>query len=228
MTNGNALTKTFTVRNTGTTTLNLGTVTTSGGNLSDFTLDILGMSPTVVPGGNTAFRVRFTPGASGTRSTTLTISSDDSDESPFVLNLTGNGVTPVCTPPPANMAAWYTAENSAIDVIGGNSGTLSGGVTFVPGKVDQAFSFDGIDDLVTVPDNPSLQMTNAVSVDFWANGNATESISLLKKVVIGRMELRTMASDFTTVHLDLPFISIGQAVGRVCLLRQTDNGITMP
>src|SRR6185369_14512070 len=124
--------------------------------------------PTVAPGGHTVFRVRFTPGASGARDTTLTISSDDSDENPFVLDLTGNGVTPICTPPPPNMTAWYTAENNAIDVIGGNNGTLSGGIAFVPGKVNQAFSFDGIDDLVTVPDSPSLQMASAVSIDFWA------------------------------------------------------------
>ena len=52
--------------------------------------------------------------------------------------------------------SWWPGKENAQDVIGPNDGTLQGGTTFAPGMVGQAFSFDGIDDHVLVPDDPSL------------------------------------------------------------------------
>ena len=52
-----------------------------------------GMSTTVAPGGSTTFTVTFTPSASGTRNATLHIASNDADENPFDVALSGNGLT---------------------------------------------------------------------------------------------------------------------------------------
>src|SRR5439155_762752 len=62
-------------------------------------------------------------------------------------------------------------ENNADDIQGTNNGTLQGGATFVPGKVGQAFSLDGSDDYVLVPDPPdnSLDFSGDVTVDAWIN-----------------------------------------------------------
>src|SRR5262249_18811281 len=46
---------------------------------------------------------------------------------------------------------WWKAEGNAVDSIGGNNGTLQNGTTFAPGMIGQAFSFDGINDYVSVP-----------------------------------------------------------------------------
>ena len=46
-------------------------------------------------------------------------------------------------PPPAGMVGWWPGDGNAKDIVDGNPGTLQGGVTFAPGLVDQAFSFDG-------------------------------------------------------------------------------------
>ena len=80
-----------------------------------------------------------------------------------------------CTRAPGGMEHWWPANGNAKDVQGSNDGTLQGGTTFDAGKVDQAFKFDGNDDYVEVPNDPSLNPT-AVTVDAWiypsdVNGN---------------------------------------------------------
>ena len=94
--------KTFTLRNTGTATLNVNlTINVDGANAGDFVVDTTGMSPVIGPGGHTAFTVTFTPSAAGPRSATLHISSNDLDENLFDINLTGTGSS-VNNPPVAN------------------------------------------------------------------------------------------------------------------------------
>ena len=45
--------------------------------------------------------------------------------------------------PPAGMVSWWPGDGNADDIVDGNPGTLSGDATFAPGKVGQAFRFDG-------------------------------------------------------------------------------------
>ena len=73
-------------------------------------------------------------------------------------------------PAPAlpGLTDWYRAEGNADDGVGGNPGTLVGGVSFAPGKAGQAFSFNG-SSYVSVPDAPSLSFTGAVTLDAWVN-----------------------------------------------------------
>jgi Ca2+-binding RTX toxin-like protein len=76
--------------------------------------------------------------------------------------------------------AWYTADASTKDVVGGHNGTLHGGVTFAAGEVDQAFDFLGnAGGYVDVPSSPALQPANAVSVDFWVKGSPPAGTSYL-------------------------------------------------
>jgi streptogramin lyase len=48
-----------------------------------------------------------------------------------------------CITPPLGLVGWWPGDGNANDLISSNFGTISGGVTFAPGKVGQAFSFDG-------------------------------------------------------------------------------------
>jgi Ca2+-binding RTX toxin-like protein len=52
--------------------------------------------------------------------------------------------------------------------VGGNPGTLHGDVTFVPGKVGQAFDFDGNGDYVDLGSEASLDLPGSMSVSLWA------------------------------------------------------------
>lgn len=72
-----------------------------------------------------------------------------------------------CVIPTNGMYAWYPAEGSANDTIGGNHGTLENGTAFMPGKVGQAFSFDGSDDRVVIPHSANQNPGSNFTVDAW-------------------------------------------------------------
>jgi hypothetical protein len=72
-----------------------------------------------------------------------------------------------CTPPPSGLVSWWKGESNALDSVSGNNGTLQGGVIFAAGEVGQAFSFNGSNSYVQVPDSSSLRLTNELTVEFW-------------------------------------------------------------
>ena len=89
--------RTFTIYNTGTSNLTLsGTpiVVVGGTHSADFTVTSQPTSP-VVASGNTTFTVRFNPSATGTRSATLSIANDDTDENPYNFSIQGTGTNDV-------------------------------------------------------------------------------------------------------------------------------------
>jgi len=88
--------------------------------------------------------------------------------------------TNVCITAPLNLVSWWPGDNNTNDIVDGNHGTLQGGASFGAGLVGQAFSFDGVDDFVMVPDNPSLNFgTNDFTFDFWVKFNTTEGEQIL-------------------------------------------------
>lgn len=87
---GSPLVRTFTLRNTGTGTLNLTGVTKNGTNAADFTVGSLVSS--IAAGGSATFDVTFNPSTLGAKSAAIHIGSNDGDENPFDINLTGIGV----------------------------------------------------------------------------------------------------------------------------------------
>lgn len=76
-------------------------------------------------------------------------------------------IIPACVLPPFEMVAWYPGDGNALDIQGGNTATLQNGAGFGPGKVAQAFSFDGVDDFVEVADNSAASVTGSLTIDAW-------------------------------------------------------------
>jgi hypothetical protein len=72
---------------------------------------------------------------------------------------------------PATVGLWHLDAGGgtvAADSSGqGNDGTLSGSVTWVPGRFGDALAFSGASARVTVPDSPSLEPAAAVTVSAW-------------------------------------------------------------
>ncbi len=92
---GGTQTRTFVISSFGTGPLTLtGTprVQVSGANAADFTVTVQPPS-TVTNGTNTTFQVVFDPSATGMRTATLSIGSDDSDENPYTFDIKGTGNT---------------------------------------------------------------------------------------------------------------------------------------
>ena len=75
-----------------------------------------------------------------------------------------------CVSPPAGLVAWWPGEGDALDLVGGNDGTLGGGVTFTNGEVGQAFSFGGGSFQVPQSDLWAFG-TNSFTIELWANFN---------------------------------------------------------
>lgn len=73
------------------------------------------------------------------------------------------------------LVSWWRGENNANDSIGGNNGTLQGGTTFVAGKSGQAFSFDGIDDFVSIPPTAGIIDNGPGTIELWFKANAVPS-----------------------------------------------------
>ena len=85
----------FTVRNTGSDTLNLGSITVTRPQSGDYEFFAAATAPSLPSSGQTTIRISFTPSAVGTRDAVLNIPNNDPNESPFILNLSGMGVPPV-------------------------------------------------------------------------------------------------------------------------------------
>lgn len=102
------ITKILTLKNTGTAALTLGVVSIGGANKSDFSAAPLAKS-SLAPGESTTLSLTFKPAALGTSNATLQIASNDPDENPFGLRLTGIGNTP----PVASDQTTNTEENTA-------------------------------------------------------------------------------------------------------------------
>jgi hypothetical protein len=82
--------KTFVIKNTGTAKLTGLSITKTGNNAKDF-LVVGPAKSSLAAGESTTFKVTFKPTAKGTRNAVIKIKSNDPDENPFDINLTGMG-----------------------------------------------------------------------------------------------------------------------------------------
>lgn len=85
----------FTIKNTGfgSTLTGMG-VTFDGTDAGDFSVTAGPGTAVGGPNGNTTFTVRFAPTVGGSKTAALHIESNDADEDPFDINLTGRGLVP--------------------------------------------------------------------------------------------------------------------------------------
>ncbi len=72
-----------------------------------------------------------------------------------------------CVPPPSGLVSWWPGDGNANDIVGSNSGSLVGGVTFAPAVVGDGFSFNGVDSGVLVNSSFIFHQPGNASIDFW-------------------------------------------------------------
>lgn len=86
-----------------------------------------------------------------------------------VCSLRGVASAQTCVVAPSGLLSWWSGDGHANDLQNGNHGTLHGGATFATGKVGPAFSFDGVDDFVEMPENGSLDLSGDFTIEAWIN-----------------------------------------------------------
>lgn len=91
---GTTSTKIFTIKNTSWVDLTGLGITFDGANPLEFSITESPSAPVTGPTGSTTFTVQFAPTSAGVKGATLHIASNDADENPFDIAITGRGLAP--------------------------------------------------------------------------------------------------------------------------------------
>jgi FG-GAP repeat len=108
--------KVFTIKNSGTADLTGLLITKDGTHSSDYILSTTGMATTLIPGGSTTFTVTFFPGGvlSATRTAAIHIASNDLDENPFDITLTGQALSTTTDTDGDGLTDWAEFQYAAL------------------------------------------------------------------------------------------------------------------
>ena len=95
----------------------------------------------------------------------------------FVFLAHFSGKSDGCVPLPAGVVAWWEANGNSSDTVQNVPGDLAANATYGPGKIGQAFYFDGNGDAVTL-DQPDPLELNVLTIEGWICRNNTNQVSL--------------------------------------------------
>ncbi|HVU45322.1 MAG TPA: Ig-like domain-containing protein [Terracidiphilus sp.] len=80
-------------------------------------------------------------------------------------------ITPAqaCLTPPSGLVSWWTGDDTANDIVGGNNGTLENSAGYALGEVNDAFSLNGSNQYVLIaqPVPGNLQIQGAITLSAW-------------------------------------------------------------
>ena len=134
-----------------------------------------------------------------------------------------------CGGPLAPVAYW-AGDGNANDSAAAHHGDLRGGAAFAPGIVDQAFSFDGVDDFVDLGSSAIFDFgSNDFTIDFWARWNSVDG----EQVLIAKWDNRpsfggVRKSGWTLTKLsdNILRLAVGSSGQEIRIARVPPGGIT--
>lgn len=156
-------TRTFTIYNNGNLALNIGAITFTGTNASEFTVTTP-PSASVAAFGTTTFTVTFTPTAVGTRTAQIHIVNNDSNENPYDFNLQGTGVT-----------REIDLQGNGLSIATGDTVTsVNDGTDFGPADINlvtvtRTFTILNTGSIALTISNPTISGANASEFSITAN-----------------------------------------------------------
>jgi len=158
---------------------------------SPFVIRLVSLTAAQIPGAAGGFNLATsqtwplataTAGFSGFAASSFVVdTSGFSNTFAGVFNVSTNGNTlqlnyvASATPPPG-LVAWWPANGNAVDIVGGNNGTLTNGVTYVPGEVGQAFDLTANHAGVFIGNPAALQLQN-LTIEAWVKRGTTSVVS---------------------------------------------------
>jgi len=98
LTVGNNSDKTFVITNEGTANLNVTATTITGTNAGEFNIQRGGGAFSLLPSATRDIIVRFAPTSAGSKTAAMSISSNDPDENPLLVTLSGSGTSSLSSP----------------------------------------------------------------------------------------------------------------------------------
>jgi hypothetical protein len=96
----------------------------------------------------------------------------------FNLNAFGQ-----CATSPTDMISWWQAENNANDLYGNYNGMEQNCVSYGSGVVNNAFYFDGIDNVVVVADSDDLDLTDDYRIEIEYSEDLENSSIVTRNIV---------------------------------------------
>ena len=134
-----------------------------------------------------AFTYTPDPGETGSDSFTFKANDGTDDSNVATIDVTIAG-------PNLLVGHWRADEGSGTSLIdssgSGNNATLFGSPTWVTGQVGQAISLNGTTQYATVPDDASLDITDAITIATWFKTSKTGTATqyLVKKGIISNTD----------------------------------------
>ena len=86
--------------------------------------------------------------------------------------------------PPTGLVAWWPANGNALDVVAGNNGQLTNGVTYVTGEVGQTFNFTSNSAMVVLANTTNLQL-QTFTVETWIKRGSPTAVCSDTNAVAG-------------------------------------------
>ncbi len=139
------------LRNRGGAALTVSGLSRGGSHAADFVLDTPSLPAVIAPDATLAFTLRFVPTASGARSASLTITSDDPDIPAFALTLSGTGLSP--------LQSWRLLHFSRSDGLGQSADSADPDGDGAPNLLEYAFGLDPLDPASARP--PAIVLSGA-------------------------------------------------------------------
>ena len=97
------------------------------------------------------------------------------------------GAVLVCVAPPSGLVNWWPGDTDAKDIQGTDDGVLTNGASAgAPGKVAGAFSFDGVNDIVTFGNTVGNFGTSDFTIDWWMKTSFTPAPPAAQAVISQR------------------------------------------
>ncbi len=177
--------QTFAIKNTGLVPLSITSISVTGGNAADFSLDTSTALTSVPPDGQTTFTATFTPGARGLRQTTLRISNNDPGQSVYDLTLKGTGLDPEITVRGNNLE--IADGDTTPDVV---DHTYFAGVPMSDGTLVRSFT-------ISNPGNSSLLLTGTPKVAVGGEHALDFAVSLQPAPSVAASSSSTFEITFT-------------------------------
>lgn len=199
------ISRTYTIKNLGLTTLTIGAISFSGTNASEFSVTTA-PSATIIGGSSTTFVVRFLPIATGIRTAAISIVNNDATENPYNFALRGNCFISVPTP--------------EIDVQGNYTTIVSGDVT---PSVSDWTDFDSTQ-ILTNPQNKTFTIQNYGGSNLILSGTPRVTIAGSTDFVVTIMPNTPITSlNTTTFQIQFNPSSLGLKTAIVSIASNDSN-----